>query len=166
MKKLFKKKATITTSNNETYNIKAGRYFIMPKYGKRRHKHVYGNKYVITKVEPETESLKPNDISFIGEIFSFDDNRLRFLKETYKDTKIFDTEEHDNGIESPITVIEAYDDMSKQISSIGNIVRFESDIKEASFDKEVTTVIISPELVKRLTKRLKKKRYVESKKDL
>ena len=158
MKKLFKKKATITTSNNETYNIKAGRYFIMPKYGKRRHKHVYGNKY--------TESLKPNDISFIGEIFSFDDNRLRFLKETYKDTKIFDTEEHDNGIERPITVIEAYDDMSKQISSIGNIVRFESDIKEASFDKEATTVIISPELVKRLTKRLKKKRYEESKKDL
>lgn len=134
MNKLFKKSATITTSNNDTYKIESGRYFIMPKFGKKRIKHQYGNACKITRIDKnQDEVLSPNDVSFIGEIFSFENNRLRFLQSTYTDVKAFDTELHDNGKELPITVIETYGDKTSRISSIGDIVKFESDIKEQSY---------------------------------
>ena len=135
MKRPFKRKATITTSNNDKYKIESSRYFIMPMYkNKHRIRHKYGNAFTITKVlPPEEETLKPNDISFIGEIYSFDDNRLRFLQDTYKDATAFDTEMHDNGKELPITVIEKYDQKVQTIESIGDIVKFESDIDSMSY---------------------------------
>ncbi len=138
MNKLFRKSATITTSNNDKYVIESGRYFIMPKRSKnRRIKHKYGNAYTITKVESTDETLKPNDISFIGEIYSFENNRLRFLENTYKDVHAFDTELHDNGKELPITVIETYGDRTQTISSIGDIIKFDSDIKEQSYALDI-----------------------------
>ena len=133
MKKLFNKTATITTSNNDKYVIESGRYFIMPKRkNNRRYKHRYGNACTITKVDSE-ETLTPNNISFIGEIYSFENNRLRFLENTYKNAKSYDTELHDNGKELPITVIETYDEKTQSIASIGDIVKFDSDIKEQSY---------------------------------
>ena len=139
MDKLFNKTATITTSNNDTYKIESGRYFIMPKYGKRRYRHRYGNAFTITKLDnnKEGELLTPNDISFIGEIYSFENNRLRFLQDTYKDVKAFDTELHDNGKELPITVIEGYDEKTQCISSIGDIIEFKSDIEEQSYKLDI-----------------------------
>ena len=138
MNKLFKKSATITTSNNDTYKIESGRYFIMPKFGKKRIKHQYGNACKITKIDDnQDEVLSPNDVSFIGEIFSFENNRLRFLQSTYTDVKAFDTELHDNGKELPITVIETYDAKTQCISSIGDIVEFKSDIDEQSYKLDI-----------------------------
>lgn len=140
MDKLFNKSATITTSNNDKYEIKSGRYFIMPKRNKnRRIKHKYGNIYTISKVnQNESEdTLKVNDISTIGEIYSFENNRIRFLKNTYKNVHAFDTEMHDNGKELPITVIETYDDKTQCIASIGDIIEFKSDIEEQSYKLDI-----------------------------
>ena len=137
MNKLFNKTATITTSNNDKYEIKSSRYFIMPKRGKKRYKHRYGNACTITKLNPNEETLKVNDISFIGEIYSFENNRIRFLEDKYIGVNSFDTEMHDNGKELPITVIETYDDKKQTISSIGDIIEFKSDIPEQSYKLEI-----------------------------
>ena len=137
MNKLFNKKATITTSNNDKYQIESSRFFIMPKYKRnRRIKHKYGNEFTITKLV-DGEPLVTNDISFIGEIYSFDNNRLRFLMDTYKDATMFDTELHDNGKELPITVVEDYSDKTQCIASIGNIIKFDSDIEEQSYKLDI-----------------------------
>ena len=158
MKKLFKKRATITTSNNDKYVIESGRYFIMPKrYKNGRNKHKYGNAFTITKVDSNEDTLKPNDISFIGTIYSFEDNRLRFLENKYKDVHAFDTELHDNGKELPITVIETYGDRTQSISSIGDIIKFDSDIKEESYTLDIKVL--------RLLLKAKKEKE-SSKKDL
>ena len=138
MKKLFRKKATITTSNNDKYLLESHRVFIMPHRGNKRYRHKYGNLCSITKLdENNSVTLQPNDQSFIGKIYSFDDSRLRFLLDTYKDAKSFDTEMHDNGKELPITVIETYTDKTQCIASIGDIVQFDSDIEEQSIKFDI-----------------------------
>ena len=139
MGKYFKRSATITTSNNDTYKIETRRYFVMPKYGKKRIKHKYGNACTITKLDKNNNSdvLTPNDISFIGEIYSFENNRLRFLQDTYKGVKAYDTELHDNGKELPITVIETYDSKTQCITSIGDIIEFKSDIDDQSYKLDI-----------------------------
>lgn len=156
MNKLFNKSATIITSNNDKYVIESGRYFIMPKRkNNHRNKHKYGNACTITKVEPETnELLIPNDISFILETYSLEDNRLRFLEETFKNTKSFDTEEHNNGKELPITVVEGYEDKVKSITSIGDIVVFESDIPEKSYKLDIKVL----RLIRKLTEKSSNKK--------
>ena len=138
MNKLFKKSATITTSDNGKYQIESSRVFIMPKYRKNyRIKHKYGNEFTIKKVSENGEPLVTKDISFIGEIYSFDNDRLRFLMDTYKDATVIDTELHDNGKELPITVIENYSDKTQCIASIGNIIKFDSDIEEQSYKLDI-----------------------------
>lgn len=122
----FKKQATITTPDG-CYVLERKRYFIMPHRGIRRFKHKYGNICTITKLDSNREKLNINDVSVISEIYSFDDNRLRFLMDTYKGTKTYDTEMHDNGKELPITVVEKYDSKIQTIESL-EVLKFESDI--------------------------------------
>ena len=48
-KKLFDKEATLVTANNEKYQIKSSKYFVMSRNKhNRRLKHKFGNAYTIT----------------------------------------------------------------------------------------------------------------------
>ena len=133
----FKKRATITTANNDRFLLERNRFFIMPHRGIKNYKHKYGNICTITKLDHDNNVLRPNDVSFITDIFSFDDNRLRFLVETYKGATMFDTEMHDNGKELPITVIEKYDDKKQTIGSL-SIKDIKTDLEKDSLNNDVT----------------------------
>ena len=158
----FKKQATITTPDG-CYVLERKRYFIMPHRGVRRVKHKYGNICTITKLDENNQKLHLNDVSVISEIYSFDDNRLRFLMDSYKNVKTYDTEMHDDGKELPITVVEKYDEKKQSIESL-NVIRFDSDIKEQSFNNDdVTVTFMDIKVLRLLYKQLTEK---SSKKDL
>ena len=158
MEKLFNKKATIITSNNDKYLLERSRFFIMPRKGRKRIRHKFGNVCTINRLDEDNNKLEVKDVSIISEIYSFENNRLRFLIDTYKGANVYSTEMHDNGKELPITVVESYDDKIQYISSIGDIVRVESDIKEQSF-------VIDPKVL-RLLYKLSNNKEKSSKKDL
>ncbi len=118
--KYFDKFATITTKDNKIFNIRKMRIYIGGKI------NYYGKQYIIT---PEIEG-KEQDFKIINDIYSFDNDRLRFLSDSFKKPIVFDTIEHsvDNSIEKPIRVIQEYDESLTQIDSISNIVKIESDL--------------------------------------
>ncbi len=156
MNKYFRKKATITTYNNDKYQIESAKYFVVSKnINKRRFKHKFGNAYTITKLNSDpVDPFKIDDVSFITEVFGIDeDRRFRFLKEDVKNPKITYGELHDNGKEEPITIIEDYSDRIKSIASIGDIVMFESDIPEKSFKMDIKVL----RLIRKLTEKSNKK---------
>ena len=158
MNKYFRKKATITTYNNDKYQIESAKYFVVSKnINKRRLKHKFGNAYTITITKLNSDPVDPfkiDDVSFITEVFGIDeDRRFRFLKEDVKNPKITYGELHDNGNEEPITIIEDYSDRIKSISSIGDIVMFESDIPEKSFKMDIKVL----KLIRKLTEKSNKK---------
>ena len=152
----FKKRATITTNIDEKYLLEKNRFFIMPHRGIKKYKHKYGNACTITKLDPITGEFNSKDVSFITEVYSFDDNRLRFLMDTYKDAKKFDTELHDNGKELPITVIEDSEGKYQTIESI-SVRNLDSDIKEESFNKDTTVTFMDIKVLRLLYKQLAEK---------
>lgn len=120
MEKYFDKYAKITTKDNRKFNIKKLRIYIGGK------KKYYGKKYIVI---PDTKGFQ-DKVSFIDEIYSLDNNILRYLSSTYTKPIIINTIEHsiDNSEEKPITVIYDYEDASTEILSLSDIVDFESDL--------------------------------------
>ena len=116
--KYFDKYAQITTADNKKYKIVKRRLYIA------NGKNYYGKKYIII---PEVDSY--SDMHLIDEIYSFDDNVLRFLSNTYHNPTILNTIEHsaDNSEDKPITVITDYNEQETEILSVPNIKKFESD---------------------------------------
>ena len=83
--------------------------------------------------------------------------------DSYKNVKTYDTEMHDDGKELPITVVEKYDEKKQSIESL-NVIRFDSDIKEQSFNNDdVTVTFMDIKVLRLLYKQLTEK---SSKKDL
>lgn len=115
-KKLFNEYATITTKDDKVFNIRKKRIFINGK------STYYGKLYIIS-------SEDKNDVEVIDEVFSFDNNRLRLLTDSYINSEKLDTVEHanNNTIDRPITVVTHYDSVRREIKSIGNIKSIKSD---------------------------------------
>lgn len=126
--KYFDKYAQITTKDNKKYRIVKRRLYIA------NGKNYYGKKYIII---PETEGYK--DMHLVNEIYSFDDNVLRILSDTYHSPKTLNTIEHsnDNSEDKPITVITDFDSNETEILSVTDIKKFESD-KMIFDDKKYT----------------------------
>lgn len=132
--KFFDKYAVITTKDNKKINIKKLRIYVGGK------KKYYGKKYIIF---PDSEGYQ-DQVHFVDEVYSLDNNILRFLSDTLEKPMIINTIEHsiDNSEEKPITVIQDYEDSKTEILSIPDITRFESDLivmeneKIISKDKE------------------------------
>ncbi|MBR4830671.1 MAG: hypothetical protein IKZ96_02775 [Bacilli bacterium] len=156
----FKKQATITTPDG-CYVLERSRFFIMPHRGRKRYKHRFGNICTISKLDDTKSKILLDDINVVSEIYSFDDNRLRFLMDTYKDAKVFDTEMHDNGKELPITVIEKYDDKKQSIRSL-DVLKFESDM-DPKEDSLATVTYFDIKILRLINKTLAGK---SNKKDL
>ena len=135
----FKKRATITTNNDEKYLLEKNRFFIMPHRGIKKYKHKYGNACTITKLDPITGEFNSKDV-----------------RDTYKDAKKFDTELHDNGKELPITVIEDSEGKYQTIESI-SVRNLDSDIKEESFNKDTTVTFMDIKVLRLLYKQLAEK---------
>lgn len=128
--KYFDRYAVITTKDKKKINIKKSRFYI------GGNKKYYGKKYIIV---PDTEGYK-DKVHFIDEIYSFDNNILRFLSSTYKKPVIINTIEHskDNSEEIPITVIQDYEESETEILSVSDIIDFESDLAVMDHKKIVS----------------------------
>ncbi|MBP3635155.1 MAG: hypothetical protein J6J17_01670 [Bacilli bacterium] len=121
MKKLFDKTLTITTEENKKYTIERKNIFI----------HGYSSEYSIADI-----MKKDNNIYLINEIYSYEDNRIRFSYIKYKNAKSFDTiEKTATGEEVPVMVIERYDTEKNFIGSIGNIVELVTDLPRKEHNK-------------------------------
>lgn len=123
-KQLFDEYATFTTKDNRTYNIQKERIYIGGK------SDYYGKLYIITSDD------KSKDMHVIDEIYSFDNNRLRFLEDIYSNTDKFKTIEHsqNNSIDRPITVVRDYETRVRELNSIGDIKEFHSDLMDYHTD--------------------------------
>ena len=118
IKNLYDKYLFITTTNGSKYKIEKKNIYINDSSS------FYGDRYIL-------KSDKDNkDLYILHEIYSLEDNRLRFCYEVYKNVKLVTTIEKDeDNNERNILVVETYDNNSKQvlIGSIGNIARIDSD---------------------------------------
>ena len=69
------------------------------------------------------------NLYIVKEVYSLDDNRLRFLCDIYKDVNTFSTiEKNINGDEKKIIVLNDYQDYKERIMSIGNIKSIKTDL--------------------------------------
>lgn len=117
IEKLFDKYLDITTSNETKYNIKKKDLYINDSSS------LYGQKYIVT-----SDKLNKKNLYILKEIYSFEDNRLRYCYELYTNVKLVNTiEKMPDNTEKSITVVERYDDKKVLIGSIGNIKRIDSD---------------------------------------
>ncbi len=119
-KKLFNSRLNITTEDNNQYLIEKKHIFI----------HGSSVNYSVADI-----MKKGNNVYVIKEIYSFDDNRIRFSYTEFENAKVFETIEKENGEELPVTVIENYDNEKTFIGSIGNIIELSSDIDEKGYNK-------------------------------
>lgn len=112
------------------------RYFdnyldITTKDGKTIHiekKNVYINDSSQTSGNINIIRRKNNNIVVLKEVYSYEDKRLRYSYDEYTNPKVFDTYEiNGSGEETPITVIETYNEKQTKIGSIGNIRKVDSD---------------------------------------
>lgn len=104
---------------------------ITTKDGKTIHiekKNVYINDSSQTSGNINIIRRKNNNIVVLKEVYSYEDKRLRYSYNEYTDPKVFDTYEiNESGEETPITVIETYNEKQTKIGSIGNIRKVDSD---------------------------------------
>ncbi len=111
--KLFDKKLSIITKEGKTYNIEKKQILI----------HGYSSFVGEAKV-----MLKNNNLYVLKDVYTFDNNRLRYSYDRYQNVKAFETyEKKDDGNEQQILVIERYDRLNTLIGSIGNIDKIYSD---------------------------------------
>ena len=111
--KLFNDYLIISTSDEKKYEIKKKKVFI----------HNSSLEYKIADI-----MIKDGNIYIIKEIYSYEDNRIRFSYDQYTDVKAFDTIEIEEGKEVPIMVIEKYGHVKTFVGSIGNIKSLSSDL--------------------------------------
>ena len=111
--KLFNNYLDITTKDNKVTHIERKNIVIHDS------NDFYGEANLIKK---------GNNIYIIKEVYSLEKNRLRYSYLKIENIKAYNNiEKHDNGIETPIYVIENYDRISTHIGSIGNIKNITSD---------------------------------------
>lgn len=114
---LFDKYLYVTTTNEEKYKIEKKKIYINGSSS------FYGKKYIVT-----SDKLNNKNLYILKNIYSLEDNRLRFCYEEYPNAKLVNTiEKYDDNSEKRILVIEKYDDKKTLIGSIGNIKRIDSD---------------------------------------
>ena len=114
-RKLFNKTLNITTKENKKYTIENKNVFI---HGSLEN---YTNADIMQK---------DNNIYIIKEIYSYEDDRIRFSYTEFVNAKAYNTIEKDNEREIPVMVIENYDRVNTFIDSIGNITELTSDIEQ------------------------------------
>ncbi len=111
--KIFDKNLDITTKEGKTYHIEKKETYI----------HGYSSFIGEAKV-----MLKDNNLYVLKEVYSYDNNRLRYSYNKYENVKAFNSyEKCIDGTEKPILVIENYEKMNTYIGSIGNITKINSD---------------------------------------
>lgn len=114
---LFNEYLDVTTSDNKVFHINKKQIYINDSSS------YYGKKYIVT-----SDEFNRKNLYILNEIYSLEDNRLRYLYTRYTDVKLVNTIEiNSNGNEIPIMVLESYDKKNDGISSIGNIKRIDSD---------------------------------------
>ena len=94
---------------------------------------------------------KGNNIVILKEVYSYEDKRLRYSYDEYTNPKVFDTYEiNESGEETPITVIEAYNEKQTKIGSIGNIRKVDSDKEFVTNKKPKILQLLKPKNDKKL----------------
>lgn len=117
IEKLFDEYLDIKTTNEAKYSIQKKDIYINDSSS------FYGQRYIVT-----SDKLNNKNLYVLKEIYSFEDNRLRYSCERYTNVKIVNTiEKTPDNTEKPILVVEKYDDKQILINSIGNIKRIDSD---------------------------------------
>lgn len=115
--KLFDKHLDIITNETDRIHIEKKKIYI------NDFSEFYGEKYIVT-----SDKFNKKNLYILKEIYSLDNNRLRYLYERYTNVLLVDTiEKKEDGSEERVTVIEYYDDKKSLIGSIGNINRIDSD---------------------------------------
>lgn len=115
---MFDRKLDITT-DNDSITIERKQILIHGSFS------FDGEAYVMSK-----KNNNSNDLYIVREIYSYDDDRLRYSYDVYINAKAFDTIERVEEKEVPILVIESYDDVNMRcIGSIGNIKNLNSDMQ-------------------------------------
>ena len=114
-RKLFNKTLNITTKENKKYTIENKNVFI---HGSLEN---YTNADIMQK---------DNNIYIIKEIYSYEDDRIRFSYTEFVNAKAYNTIEKNDEKEIPVMVIENYDRVNTFIDSIGNITELTSDIEQ------------------------------------
>ena len=135
------------------------RYFdnyldITTKDGKTIHiekKNVYINDSSQTSGNINIIRRKNNNIVVLKEVYSYEDKRLRYSYDEYTNPKVFDTYEiNESGEETPITVIETYNEKQTKIGSIGNIRKVDSDKEFVTNKKPKILQLLKPKNDKKL----------------
>jgi len=111
--KLFDNYLDITTKDNKNVHIERKKIVVHDSLD------FYGEANIIQK---------NNDIYIIKEVYSLEKNRLRYSYIKLDNVKAYTTiEKMDDGLECPIYMIEKYDKIKTNVSSIGNIKKINSD---------------------------------------
>ena len=118
--KLYNDYLIISTSDEKIYRIEKKKIFIH-------------NSSLDCKIADIMK--KDGNIYIIKEIYSYEDNRIRFSYDQYTDVKAFDTIEIEDGKEVPIMVIEKYNQIKTFVGSIGNITSLSSDLIDNTHKK-------------------------------
>ena len=93
---------------------------------------------------------RKNNVYVITEVYSLEDNRLRYSYIKFEDAKAYNTiEKQNNGKESSVYVIENYSNVTQNVGSIGNIIKLESDKTEKINKKSKDKMLILRLLQKR-----------------
>ena len=125
-RKLFNKTLNITTKENKKYTIENKNVFIHGSFEN------YTNADIMQK---------DNNIYIIKEIYSYEDDRIRFSYTEFVNAKAYNTIEKDEeSREIPVMVIENYDRVNTFIDSIGNITELTSDLEQENH-KELPKIL-------------------------
>ena len=111
--KLFDQYLDITTKDNKTVHIERKKIVVHDSLD------FYGEANIIKK---------NNNIYIIKEVYSLEKNRLRYSYIKLDNVKAYNTiEKMKDGKEEPIYMIESFDKIKTDVSSIGNIKKINSD---------------------------------------
>ena len=135
--KYFNNYLDITTKDGKTVHIEK--------------KNVYINDSSQTSGNINIIRRKNNNIVVLKEVYSYEDKRLRYSYDEYTNPKVFDTYEiNESGEETPITVIETYNEKQTKIGSIGNIRKVDSDKEFVTNKKPKILQLLKPKNDKKL----------------
>lgn len=139
--KLFDKYLEITANRTDKIRVEKKKIYINDS------SEYYGERYIVT-----SDKFNKRNLYILREIYSLDNNRLRYLYERYNDVKLVETiETKEDGFEEKITVVEYYKEKKSLIGSIGNIKKIDSDILKENDNKKhnrILKLILKPKRIK------------------